>query len=93
MENVVDLEKLLPDCGYKLRSVEMEATGQMKLVDCDDCESGESLLLEVTGGGTQLELADLDEPVDGEVHVVGTVHPPFDGHLLLKVESITPTGR
>ena len=87
--NVVDLQKLLPDCGYQLRSVELEATGRLASIECDDCDSGEATVLNVTGGGTQLELADLDDPVDGEVHLVGVVMPPFDGHLQVDVQELT----
>lgn len=92
VENVVDLEKLLPDCGYKLRSVEIEARGRMKRIDCDECDSGETIVLDVTGGGTRLELAGIDEPAEGEVHVFGTVTAPFDGHIRMQVESVTKGG-
>ena len=87
--NVVDLEKLLPDCGYKLRSVELEAPGRLALIECDDCDSGEATVLNVTGGGTQLELVDVDEHTEGEVHLVGVVMPPFDGHLQVEVQELT----
>lgn len=87
--SVVDLKKLLPDCGYKLRSVELEATGRLASIECDDCDSEKATVLNVTGGGTQLELADVDQQVDGEVHIVGVVLPPFDGHLQVKVQELT----
>lgn len=87
--NVVDLEKLLPDCGYKLRSVELEATGRLATVDCDDCDTGKATVLNVTGGGTQLELAEVEDAEGGEVHLVGVVMPPFDGHLTVEVEELS----
>ncbi len=88
--NVTDLQALLPDCGYKLRSVELEATGRIDRVDCDDCPDGEATVMNVTGGGTQLELEDVDELPTGEVVLVGVVEPPFDGHLQVEVTSLTP---
>lgn len=88
VDNVVDLEELLPDCGYQLRSVELEATGQLATVECDDCDSGEATVLNVTGGGTRLELADIDEHLEGEVRLVGVVMPPFDGHLRVEVQEL-----
>lgn len=87
--NVVDLQKLLPDCGYKLRSVELEAVGRLARVDCDDCPDGAATVLNVTGGGIQLELADIDELPSHEVRLVGVVPSPFDGHLRVEVQELT----
>lgn len=88
VENVVDLEELLPDCGYKLRSVEFEARGVMERIDCADCPGGESTLLKVTGGGATLELAGVESITDGEVFITGVVRPPFDQHLRVDVLSV-----
>lgn len=86
--NVTDLKALLPDCGYKLRSVELEATGRIDRVECDDCPDGEATVIKVTGGGTQLELEDVDEIPEGEVLLRGVVLPPFEGHLQVEVTSV-----
>ncbi len=88
--NVVDLEKLLPDCGYLLRSVEVEATGRLARVDCEDCPEGKATVLNVTGGGIQLELTGVDEWPPYPVRLVGLVSAPFDGHLSADVLEIEP---
>jgi len=46
-------------------------------------------VLKVTGGGTQLELKGVEKHTEGEVHLVGVVMPPFDGHLQVKVLELT----
>ncbi len=85
---MTDLQQLLPDCGYKLRYVDIVAEGELKEVPCDDCESGTSTLLAVKGGGVELELEGDIEAQTGTVRLVGKVVPPFEGHKRIQVVSI-----
>ena len=82
-----EFNKLLPDCGYQLRSVEFEAFGTVVETDSD----AGTTALEVTGGGTVLELAGVDEAPPGEVRMTGVIGPPFDGaHLQVVVQELAP---
>lgn len=91
---MTDLNELLPDCGYKLRSVEIQAEGELVERACEDCVDDETrTVLAVTGGGIEFELAGEEEPIAGPVRLVGTVQPPFEGHQRVQVQSITPLAK
>ncbi len=97
MEDIVDLQELVPDCGYQLRWVEVTALGRIEEVECDDCESGRSHELVVRGGGTRLELTRVDktrgaEGQVGEALITAALMPPFEGHLQLRLTSVLPEG-
>ena len=84
-ESASDLERLVPDCGYKLRSIEIVAVGRVTDMEHDP-------VFEVAGGGATfvLDLNGVSIP-EGKLALKGSIIPPFDSDSFVVVESLTAT--